>query len=56
LIDSEADGLPIGPVRQYWAAEVLAAKDDEIRSHEGWALRTGESSFRNVIAQFDRGG
>jgi hypothetical protein len=39
-IDSETDHLPIGRVREYWAADALEAKDAEIASaEERWKAR-----------------
>jgi hypothetical protein len=34
VIESESDGLPIGPERQYWNREALARKDVEIARYE----------------------
>jgi len=52
-IDSETRGVPIGPVRQYWAPEALAAKADDVRRIEQWAMETGGVAFRRVIVRFD---
>jgi len=53
LIDSESHGQPIGPVRQYWAAEALAAKAEGVRRIEQWAIETGTEAFQHVIARFE---
>ena len=43
-IDSETDHLPVGKVREHWAADALEAKDVEITiAEERWKAR-----FRNV--------
>ena len=34
LIDSDADNLPVGNVRQHWASEALESKDIEIQQCE----------------------
>ena len=31
-IDSETDALPIGAIREFWAAEALVLKDEQVRS------------------------
>jgi hypothetical protein len=51
-IDSETDALPLGPVRQYWAADALARKDQEIAEAEVWAMEVGEAAFRNILRRF----
>jgi hypothetical protein len=35
-IDSETDHLPVGDVRQYWAADALARVDHEIQAAEAF--------------------
>jgi hypothetical protein len=52
LIDSECDGLPIGPVRQYWSSEALTRKELEVASAERWAMDTGAEAFGNVVVRF----
>jgi len=43
-IDSETDHLPVGKVREHWAADALEAKDAEITiAEERWKAR-----FRDV--------
>ena len=51
-IDSECDALPFGPVRQYWAPEALAAKEQALAHAEQWALETGKAAFWNVVTRF----
>lgn len=51
-IDSETDELPLGPVREYWAADALAKKDKEIAEAEVWAMGVGEAAFRNIARRF----
>jgi len=51
-IDSETDALPLGPVRQYWAADALAKKDEEIAEAEVWATEVGEAAFQNIARRF----
>jgi len=52
VIHAETIALPLGPVRQYWAAGALAEKDNEIARAEGWALEVGETAFRNIARRF----
>jgi len=52
VIDSECDGLPIGPVRQYWSAEALARKAPDVASAEQWAMETGREAFQRVVERF----
>lgn len=52
VIDSECDGLPIGPVRQYWSAEALARKAPDVARAEQWALETGREAFQRVVERF----
>jgi hypothetical protein len=51
-IDSETDALPLGPVRQYWAADALAKKDADIAEAEVWAMEVGEAAFHNIARRF----
>jgi hypothetical protein len=51
-IDSETDALPIGSVRQYWAPDALAKKDEEIAEAEVWAMKVGEAAFQNIARRF----
>ena len=52
LIDSECEGLPIGPVRQYWSAEALVRKAPFVAHAEQWALETGRDAFQRVVERF----
>ena len=55
-IGSEGRSLPIGPIREHWAPDALAAKAGEIRNFERWSREVGTASFRNVISRFGRNG
>jgi hypothetical protein len=52
VIDSECDGLPIGPVRQYWSEEALARKAPDVLRAEQWAMETGRDAFQNIVERF----
>jgi hypothetical protein len=52
VIDSECDGLPIGPVRQYWSVEALARKAPDVARAEQWAMETGREAFQRVVERF----
>jgi hypothetical protein len=52
LIHSETTALPLGPVRQYWAAGALTEKDKEIARAETWAMEIGATAFRNIARRF----
>jgi hypothetical protein len=52
LIESECDGLPIGPARQHWSDEALERKESEVAHAERWAMDTGAEAFRNVLSRF----
>jgi hypothetical protein len=52
LIDSESQGVPIGPMRQHWSQEALLAKAEDVRRTEQWALETGAEAFREVVTRF----
>ena len=52
LIDSECDALPFGAVRQHWAPEALAAKEEAVARAERWALETGREALRHVVTRF----
>jgi hypothetical protein len=51
-IDSETDALPLGPVRQYRAADAMADKDEQIAEAEKWAMEVGEAAFHNIARRF----
>jgi hypothetical protein len=53
LIDSECDGLPIGPVRQYWSVEALDRKAPDVARAEQWAMEIGREAFHRVVERFD---
>jgi len=52
LIDSECDGMPIGPVRQYWSPEALAQKEPDVQRAERWAMKIGRQAFQSIVARF----
>jgi hypothetical protein len=49
-IDSETDGLPIGPVRDRWLAAALAEKEDAIERARDWAREFGLESFSRIVS------
>jgi hypothetical protein len=53
-IDSETDHLPIGRVREHWAADALARKDKEIKDAEDSYRERALASCRELIKRFDR--
>lgn len=52
LIDSECDGLPIGPVKHYWSADALTRKTPDVANAEAWAMKTGREAFQHVVERF----
>ena len=52
LIDSETDQLPLGAERQYWAADALQVKDEEIARAEAWARAFGLETCRRLVQRF----
>jgi hypothetical protein len=52
LIDSECEGLPIGPVRQYWSAEALVRKAPDVAHAEQSAMATGREAFQRIVERF----
>ncbi len=52
-VDSETDHLPIGDVRQRWAADALRKKDEELISLEGFFRADALCACRNLILKFD---
>ena len=55
-IDSDTVALPIGPVRQHWAPDALAEKDEEIAEAEVWAMDIGKEAIRNIARRFGDAG
>lgn len=53
-VDSETDHLPIGDVRQRWAADALRKKDEELRSLEGFFRADALHACQNLILKFGR--
>lgn len=51
-IVSEADGLPIGPEREFWDAQVLAGKDREIARAEERAREFGLKACERIVQRF----
>lgn len=51
-IDSEIEGLPIGPVRERWKPEALVENADAVDRAQRWAREFGEQAFRNVVRRF----
>jgi hypothetical protein len=49
--ESELDGFPHGPARQYWAPDTLAAKDNE---QEGYLLAARPEILRACRALLER--
>ena len=52
VINSDTDHLPLGPERQYWAADALKAKDQEIARAEEWARQFGLETCRRLVQRF----
>jgi hypothetical protein len=48
-VDSETDHLPLGDVRQHWAADALRKKDEELSSLEGFFRADALCACRNLI-------
>jgi hypothetical protein len=55
-IDSETDGLPIGPVRDRWSAAALAENEDAIERAKDWAREFGLESFIRIVSRFGAAG
>ncbi len=51
-IDSETDHLPLGEVRQHWAADALAEKDIEIRAAEAFYRAAAFAACERLLARF----
>ena len=53
-VDSEIDGLPIGPERRYWAPDALQIKDELANKYE---LQIGDQLLKaaeRLILQFSK--
>jgi hypothetical protein len=53
-IDSETDAVPIGKVRDLWAADAVAKHLAEWESAEAWAQQCGEPACHKVLALLAR--
>jgi hypothetical protein len=53
-IDSETDDLPIGDVRQYWAAHALVQKDLEIERCEARYREAALEAASHLVTRFAR--
>lgn len=53
-INSETDHLPLGDVRQYWATDALAQKDDEISRCEISYRERALEAAAHLAARFTR--
>ena len=51
-IDSETDHLPIGEVRQHWAADALATKDAELGDAEPQYREMALSGCHRLVERF----
>jgi hypothetical protein len=51
-IDSETDDLPVGEVRQHWAADALAAKDAEIARCEAIYRDSARETASRLVSRF----
>jgi hypothetical protein len=51
-IDSETDHLPVGDVRQHWAADALASKDQEIQAAEAFYRDHALAGCERLLARF----
>lgn len=51
-IDSETDGLPVGPERERWSNEALARLEKEIAVARTWADTCGRLALENVARRF----
>ena len=52
-IDSETDALPIGSVRELWAADALRAKDIEIQRAEEFYRDVARDACRKLVKRFE---
>jgi hypothetical protein len=52
LIASETDRLPLGQVRQFWAAEALKRLEPEIEHAEIWAREFGLDTCRSIVSRY----
>jgi hypothetical protein len=51
-IDSDADHLPIGNVRQHWATDALEKKDSEIQQCEEFYKADSIEAARNLAKKY----
>lgn len=49
-IDSETDDVPIGKVRELWAADAVAKHTEEWERAEAWAKQCGEPACHLALA------
>lgn len=49
-IDSETDAVPLGKVRELWAAEAVAKHESEWERGEAWSKKYGESACHAALA------
>jgi len=54
-VDSESDGLPIGPERKHWATEALCEKDDRANAYEMQVRRQLLKAAEYLVFQFSKG-
>ena len=52
LLEDRTEALPIGPVRQYWAPEALARKDQELEKIVGPFRDDVLAACRRLAARF----
>lgn len=52
VIRSETEALPIGRVREHWAANALAALEPELRSATDWARPVALPACRSIMDRF----
>jgi hypothetical protein len=51
-IETETDGLPIGPIRQFWTPAALAEIDSEIHDAEEANLDIAKDAARSLIGKY----
>lgn len=51
-IDSETDHLPVGDIRQHWAADALARKDIDIENVEALYRDSAIAGCERLLARF----
>jgi hypothetical protein len=52
-IDGETDHLPVGDVRQHWASDAHARKDQEIQAAETFYRERARSGCEHLLTRFN---